>query len=532
MEGACYTGVGLIKGRGARMSMTQRGTLGGGPGVSLAWLRQLGLTDNPFALRQATLEPRLEEYFVDPPGFGAVRDRYTFLLFASRGSGKTACRIMVERTCRPHDPGSDILAISYGAALDELAPQVGPAWMERGGQCHAEALLRQGVRALYADLLARDVASIYPDQLAMLRGLIEDHIPGLLVPENVLLSLREKQALRGRYDYEEALRAFHGEAIQLRTALGQALVPDSRAGQLLVSLVDARPLRLGGPPLEAFVRVARALGIASAFVMIDGLDELPAAAPDPAAQAHLLAPLLADARLMEHVFVKFKFFLPDVLQPELEAYEQVRLDRFPSQTISWPDDALRELLRQRLRAYSEGRVENMAELFDDPNGIRDADARLVRWANGSPRMLLELCDELFATHCQQYMPAPKLNKADLDALEERFQVQYARTLVPPLQVDQSTGRVLVGRRVVTQVSGLELALLAFLYQHAGETKSRDDIWRQVYDYDDDVPSDNAIDSLVHRVRKKIERSAGGPVYLKTIRGQGYQLLNTDRDGQA
>ena len=95
------------------MSETREHGPGSSSGVSNAWLERLGFETNPFALREATLEEQLDEYFVEPPGFEHVSGPHTFLLFAARGGGKTACRIMVEHACRPHDSQSAALARSH-----------------------------------------------------------------------------------------------------------------------------------------------------------------------------------------------------------------------------------------------------------------------------------------------------------------------------------------------------------------------------------------------------------------------------------
>ncbi len=508
------------------MSASAKHLPGTRSGISQTWLEQLGFTSNPFAIREAGQEQELDAYFVEPPGFDQVRGAHTFLLFAPRGSGKTACRIMVERACRPLDTQSAVLAVPYYQALGGLVAELQRDWVRSGRQRHIEALLRQSMRVLYADLLARDSVPVHPDQLAILRGLIDQHAPDLLAPQNVLLELRKKNALRGDFDLRQALAAFKER--RLGEALAAALSPNSRAGQILISLIDAPSLAVTNSALETFVDVARTFDVQSIFVMIDGLDEFPAQAPDVQDQVELLLPLLSDLGLVEHPFFKFKFFLPVELLSALQNCQYIRTDRLQFLSVSWTDNSLRRLLQQRLRAFSAGQVQSLAALFDDPSNAQDIDARLVRWAGGSPRTLLELTEELLTIHCRQYQPPLKLSGSDLEQLETRFQLEYAPQLIPPLRVDAKNHQVLIGNRPITKTtSPTEFKLLLFLYRHAGEIKSKDDIWREVYEYDEDGTSDVAIDSLVFRLRKKVEQDPGNPVYLKTVRGQGYRLLNTE-----
>jgi DNA-binding winged helix-turn-helix (wHTH) protein len=315
------------------------------------------------------------------------------------------------------------------------------------------------------------------------------------------------------------------EAIEdrrLGEMLGNAHSAASPAARILVPLVDAPSFPLSGAPLDILAGVARTLGAQRAFVMVDGLDEFPFQAPDPEDQAAFLSPLLADARLMEHPFFKFKCFFPTALRSALRTRDEIRMDRLPSQTVFWPDETLRALLRERLKVYSDSRVESLTA----PNVAQDIDARLVRWANGSPRTLLELGEDLLCVHGQGHDAAVKLTQADLEAIEARFQDQYAPDLVPRLHVDEESGQVSIDGQAAALVTGMELKLLLFLYRHADQIKSKDDIWRQVYGYDAEGVSQTAIDSLVHRVRKKIERDVSNPVYLMTVRGKGYRLVNT------
>jgi hypothetical protein len=240
-------------------------------GASQGWLQQLGFTDNPFALRQAGLEKRLEEYFVEPPGFELARGPHSVFLFAPHGGGKTACRIIIERACRPYDAQSDVLAVPYYTALETLATEVGPDWLQTGRDRHIEALLRQTLYALYADLVSHDEVSVYTDQVALLRGLIDRYALDVLAPQNVISHLRQAGALRGDLpDLDRVLEAFGKR--QLREALGDRLVTESKSGRILVSLVDSRALPATELPLDALARVARTFGIHSVFVLVDGLE--------------------------------------------------------------------------------------------------------------------------------------------------------------------------------------------------------------------------------------------------------------------
>lgn len=78
------------------------------------FLQNLGFNEDPFAHTNADEEvSRLPEYFVNPPYFAEVfgdpDNPKSFFVFAPRGGGKTAQRIMIEKRCRE----SAVLALTY-----------------------------------------------------------------------------------------------------------------------------------------------------------------------------------------------------------------------------------------------------------------------------------------------------------------------------------------------------------------------------------------------------------------------------------
>jgi hypothetical protein len=90
-----------------------------------AFLERLGFDSNPFQYTDADLEDRLPDYFVPPPYFPSVfgdPDHPTsVIVFAPRGSGKSAQRRMVELQAPP----AAVLCItydSYHSILDKKLP--------------------------------------------------------------------------------------------------------------------------------------------------------------------------------------------------------------------------------------------------------------------------------------------------------------------------------------------------------------------------------------------------------------------------
>ena len=84
------------------------------------------------------------------------------------------------------------------------------------------------------------------------------------------------------------------------------------------------------------------------------------------------------------------------------------------------------------------------------------------------------------------------------------------------------------RRAVTReglpvpLTTLEFDLLYFLASRPGRVFSREALMEQVWG-SDRVVDDRSIDSLVSRLRRKLERDASRPRYIQTIWGAGYRF---------
>jgi|SRR5712671_3451048 len=95
-----------------------------------------------------------------------------------------------------------------------------------------------------------------------------------------------------------------------------------------------------------------------------------------------------------------------------------------------------------------------------------------------------------------------------------------RIEVGDLVVELSQRRACRGAREL-ELTAKERMLLELLAVRQGETVSRAEIEQSIYDGDAD-PSSNVIDSLVCRLRRKLELD-GEPAILHTRRGVGYVL---------
>jgi len=94
---------------------------------------------------------------------------------------------------------------------------------------------------------------------------------------------------------------------------------------------------------------------------------------------------------------------------------------------------------------------------------------------------------------------------------------------PPLWVDVGTRRVFLEGNELS-LSGEQYRLLAFLNQNAGRVCTKDEVVSEVWpDIEASGVSEEAIDSLVHRVRERLRQAGATRQFVVTVRGQGYRL---------
>jgi len=505
------------------------------PGIVSAepWWRHHGFTENPFALREAGREPRLSEYFVHGPDYDAIKgspdDPQTAIVFAARGCGKSAYRRMIQTSCRPDDDESPVLAVPYTDFTDVLSAARSPADVTM--EMHVETLLGSAAVTLLRELLRRPASFDYLpfESRAFFKWLTHTYAPRILRPLNLIEELKavgeclkiEERTMR------DATRS-HERFLEWLERLS---MDGNRWARLLLNILRTQPvpppdrvMRNPAALVREFVDLARQSGLQGVYFLVDGLDEVRPTVSDPTAVADLVAPLLAELPLLELPHAAFKFFLPAKAMAALRVRREVRLDRFPPHRLTWRDADLAQMLRLRLMAFNERGIDSLGAISDEDIAGR-IDRDIVEMAYGSPRRLLILGDALFAAHATRPGAGLLLNRQDWEEACRNFERIFG-PLVPPLRVDRERGKVFIGdEEVPARLSPTEFRLLEFLYQAGGRLCSRDEISFALRPHPDEVISDEAFDSLILRLRRKIERHPSRPVYLITERGRGYRLEN-------
>ncbi|MCR4405325.1 MAG: winged helix-turn-helix domain-containing protein [Anaerolineae bacterium] len=505
------------------------------------WLAQQGFHNgqNPFATVEAERETELKTYFIRPPFFdqivGDPADPRTNFVFAARGAGKTACRLMIQRECLPNDLSAEVLAVPYTdfGWLDQLSGTVSL-------HHHLEQILRAGLAAIWTTITKEPVRfyAMPIEQRALLRALVQDYYPSLFSPYQVLRHLRALGALPRDTQADITIIEQAIRERQLREILPPGNVPTDTQMAVWLTLADTAPLSPSSTDpthllLNELTELAQAIGARAVYVLLDGIDEHHLTAENPDFLTEVLSPLTRELRVLHRhtndapgsqAGLAFKFFLPQVLYSPFREQHLFRTDLISSWCIEWSDEGLTNLLQARLMAFSAGKIQSMDQLADTESRGK-FDQWLVERAYGSPRNMLKLGHLLLEHHCQQNPdPGSKLNYRLLPEIENEFEKRFGR-LIPPLRVDEAHRRIYVGESTVEGLTEREFDFLHFLYRTPGVFRSRQEIYEAIYPQEKYV-GDEAIDSLVSRLRKKIERDPKRPMFLHTKRGGGYALFHT------
>lgn len=106
--------------------------------------------------------------------------------------------------------------------------------------------------------------------------------------------------------------------------------------------------------------------------------------------------------------------------------------------------------------------------------------------------------------------------------------EYVKEQAPPPQtgnfIDRTSKIIQIDGRRIENLTELEEELLYYLYDHLGRVCTKDDLIEHVYRQRNDGSSDEMLQTLLSRLRKKIEPEPERPRYILTVRSQGYKFV--------
>ena len=91
-----------------------------------------------------------------------------------------------------------------------------------------------------------------------------------------------------------------------------------------------------------------------------------------------------------------------------------------------------------------------------------------------------------------------------------------------LTVDFSTYDAYMDERA-EPMSHKEFELLKYLWQHQGQTVSREELLNEAWGYEE-FPTTRTVDNFILKLRKRIESDPARPRFILTVHGIGYKLV--------
>jgi DNA-binding winged helix-turn-helix (wHTH) protein len=246
----------------------------------------------------------------------------------------------------------------------------------------------------------------------------------------------------------------------------------------------------------------------------------------------------------------YELFTRNVLG--LKPYREIDAQRIISQLEARKQHELTDSERKGLMDMSGGHPGMLLAVFDalarkDAGSVIDADEQLLRIAGvrAECQKLWDSldADEQWALSCaeaglagQDATPAHKLlilKGLIVQSPEDKWRVfssllgsfiaQTGEQVRDEFRVDENTASVWAAGKQVTNLTRLEFELAKLFYDHPGQVLTRDDILIHLYPDEFRDAENSRIDTLVRRLRAKVEPFPGQPRYILTVRGHGYKL---------
>lgn len=538
---------------------------GGLTGHVNAWLEGWGFSGNPFEKWDADHEilSLLSRYYIKPPFYEQLlTESKSSLIYARRGGGKSAARIMLQSECQPFSRFSAVLAVPFTdfSPFAEDFTSVQTFTLKD----YLRVILHSALLELFVAISTKKTSEISLDEQEVDEFVdwLDQYSPQWRKPE-YLSELRNTLSSLNEYSFSSGLiqenQGSHKSPLiiydedRITTLWERLLLRHAKTPHRIYSS--------SSQTMGAFIKFCTKLlsskttPCKSLFLLIDGIDEYLLTQDDPQSGANLLKPLLGNIRFLETPGLAVKFFLPLEFRAAFES--STRPDRIPTYTISWSDGIrekesyyrMRELLHARLHYYSNGEVPSLSEMSTPELRYVIEDA-LIEESKGIPRYILQLGNQIFIEHCRETPePESEISARDLERALNWFRgtvVASANTLPQfsiskeasqnptspkfekSLQIQLQSGRVYIGNKELPPLPDLEYRLLAYLYRRKGEICSRDEIIQAVYQ-DESGITDERLGSLIYRLRNALyDLAPEFPKnhYIETAPRRGYTLQNT------
>lgn len=399
----------------------------------------LGFKNHPFTKSNADEEPLLTEYFVFPPYFDAVLgdsdNPSPCIVFAPRGAGKTALKRMID------DAGIEkkFLAVTYNRfnfSNNEKLENISLSY-------HLRNIITRVLISLLSYISENDdlLKNLKKDEKKNLYIFTVNYL-GDLTGDELQEIVHELKGLPDKFkDFWSKNVGFMEKAINFiltRYDLDKIDLPDLETESKKLSQTYKHQL-------DILLSLSRKIGFKSIYILIDKVDETELTGNDSEATYKLIKPLIKDLDLLEANGYGFKFFLWDAIQEKYRI--EGRPDRVATYNLSWDREGLKEILSERLKAFSDKKIQSFKDITEETKSKDfNVDDAICVMANKSPRNMIRICENILA---EQSMAHGKPEKITINAADLGI-IKYCENIAHEIYTERSIKEVQkVGRELFT-----------------------------------------------------------------------------------
>lgn len=422
------------------------------------YLKEIGFFMNPFQNTNADNEINyIEDYFIAPDYFedvwGDPSNPCSNIVYAPRGAGKTAQRIMIEKRAVKNP---NMICITYTnhdlsqfKSIDEVTYEY-----------HLITLNRLLLLAFFSELDSMDsyvCQSAFPfsvrQYIYKLSKIYLYDTPASF-PKQAISSLKtfEDRLLNLWKHFKEPISNVIKE------------ISKNKGLEIDVSKVDVES-KLKSSHKDNFfnlIQLFKRIDINTIYILIDKVDEQHLTGNDPKASYKFISSLIKDLELLEMPGVAFKFFLWDALRPY--CIKDARPDRIFSYDLNWEFNKLQEMLNKRMQTYSKGRINNALELFYPAKCL----GRTILFSEGSPRDCIRICNRILSEqfkynprnkHFSSFIVDMAIDKFTDEKINELISNRSNQMHLSKIHSVSFTIEELVGKKVASDVPAIRNIIL-------------------------------------------------------------------------
>jgi hypothetical protein len=450
-------------------------------------MKTIPSSESLFNTLKAENEPWLSEVFIALPAFERLKENHSTFLYGEAGSGKTALRLELKKQ---NETGIFNVLWILEPILEN--PHVGTALAHQA----MRQALRTCVESLILDAKLPQRLKEPPSHIAAaLQWFLRNYLP---FDAGFYMRTQANQlAAEERQWYLVLLEQSFSSIVTEQTSLKDQI------RLLLAILRQAQYERL--------------------WLTIDGLERWTSRQAGEQVIAFLDA-VLSTLIIFDVPGVTYKFFLPASLKGIVHNTIGAERHRAEEVQLEWSLENLQAMLEERLDYAFSSEKNSLSSLCEANQFL----SWLIEFGGSSPRAWLQFTAPLVAEY-------RKVGKR----LDGSQTYDFIRRHPAPLWLHHERREVWLGKKCIPIGSVPEFRVLEYLFTRPGKISSLENLYYYAQLGQNNMPDKvdprwvreknwrGAMDTMIWRLRQKIEQNPREPLYLVTRHGKGLELLHAE-----